>query len=83
MSSNVLLNCVSVTENCCTKSNFMAWILRVNDDDSMIFFLLMINMNVFEKCKICLTILTMLDHSVYITPNNRQRIRVFYLQVLG
>ena len=59
MSSNVLLNCVSEIENCCTKSNFMAWILRVKKE-SMIFFLLMINMNVLEKCKICLTILCML-----------------------
>ena len=45
LSSNVLLNCVSESEDCCTNANFMVWILRVKKE-SMIFFLLMINMNV-------------------------------------
>ena len=45
LSSNVLLNCVSESEDCCINANFMVWILRVKKE-SMIFFLLMINMNV-------------------------------------
>ena len=45
LSSNVLLNCVSESEDCCTNANFMVWILRVKKE-SMIFFLLMININV-------------------------------------
>ena len=32
LSSNVLLNCVSETEDCCTNANFMVWILRVKKE---------------------------------------------------